>query len=97
MTTRVVSHDDDRPRWEIRAIKWLTRRLRDQGDFKLRLGHSLVLEQPEPELYMEIIYGDEEVVVFNMGFSPETWPKIRNTMFELQLQLEAEYEEVKDD
>ena len=88
---------EDKPCWEVRAIKWLLRRLREQGDFKLRLGHSLVLEQPKPEFYMEVIYGDEEVVVFDMTFGKNTWPKIRNTMADLEVQVEREYEEVSRD
>ena len=97
MSFRIVDHGDEKPRLEIRAITWLIQRLRQSGDFKLRLGHSLVLENPEPELYMEIVYGADEVVVFDMSFNPETWPKIRDTMGELQWQLEQEYEEVKRD
>ena len=97
MSFRIVDHGDEKPRLEIRAIRWLIQRLRQSGDFKLRLGHSLVLENPEPELYMEIVYGADEVAVFDMSFAPETWPKIRDTMGELQWQLEQEYEEVRRD
>jgi hypothetical protein len=92
---RVVNpSEEQKPRLEIRAIRWLIRRLRESGDFKLRLGHSLVLESADPQLYMEIVYGDEETVVFDMCFSPEIWPKIRNTMSELEWKIEKEYEEV---
>jgi hypothetical protein len=92
---RVVNpSEEQKPRLEIRAIRWLIRRLRESGDFKLRLGHSLVLESADPQLYMEIVYGDEETVVFDMCFSPEIWPKIRSTMSELEWKIEKEYEEV---
>lgn len=98
MNLRVVDHSDEpKPRWEIRAIKWLAHRLRDQGQFKLRLGHSLVLEQPEPELYMEVVYGGDEIVVLDMTFNPQVWPRIVDTMKELHWKLEREYEEVKGD
>lgn len=94
MSFRTVDRSQVHAPWEIRAIKWLLARLRQRGSFRLRLGHSLVLEEPEPELYMEIVYGKEEVVVFDMTFTPEIWPRIRDTMQELQWKLEQEYEEV---
>ena len=97
MTYKIIEPVEIKACWEVRAIRWLANRLRDQGDFKLRLGHSLVLERPEPELYIEVVYGDEEVTVFDMTFNPEVWPRIRNTMGELQWQLEKEYEQVGDD
>lgn len=84
-------------RWEIRAIQWLTRRLRDRGAFRLRFGHSLALVEPDPELYMEVMYGAEEVVVFTMTFTPQVWPKILATMSELHDRLEREYEDVTHD
>lgn len=98
MTWRTVDRSDEgKPRLEIRAIGWLVRRLRESGDFKLRLGHSLALQSTDPELYIEIVYGEEETVIFDMCFSPEVWPKIRDTMGELQWKLDKEYEEVKQD
>lgn len=86
-----------RPGWEIRAIQWLVRRLRERGVFKLRFGHSLVLEQPEPEMYMEVVYGDDETVVFDMGFPPQMWPQMRRTMEIMEERIEQEYEEVRGD
>jgi hypothetical protein len=98
VTWRIVDRsEEEKPRLEIRAIRWLVRRLRESGDFKLRLGHSLALQSAEPELYMEIVYGDDETAIFDMTFTPEIWPKIRNTMGELEWKLEKEYEEVKRD
>lgn len=92
----VESHDGKGP-WEVRAIKWLIERLREQDDFKLRFGHSLVLQQVDPEMYMEIVYGPDEIIVFDMAFDPSTSPRMRSTMLEMEARIAEEYEEVRRD
>lgn len=97
MNWRDVGPQEEKGPWEVRAIKWLTQRLREHDDFKLRFGHSLVLEQPEPEMYMEIVYGPDEIIVFDMAFDPSVSPRMRSTMLEMEARIAEEYEEVKQD
>lgn len=88
---------ESRMNWKIRAIKWLVDRLRDEGEFGLRIGHSLVLNNPDPELYLEIVHGEDEVQLFDLTFEADTWSKIRNTMQDVAWRLEKEYEPVEGD
>ena len=83
--------------WKIRALKWLIDQLREEGAFALRTGHSLVLNNPEPELYLEIVHGPDEVQVFDLIFDADTWEQIRSSMGETAWRLEKEYEPVKED
>lgn len=83
--------------WKIRAIKWLATRLRDEGGFGLRIGHSLALASPEPELYLEIVHGDDEEQLFDLSFDLETWFRIRETMRDVAWRLEKEYEPVEEE
>lgn len=98
MTFRFIDRSNEpRPRWEIRAIDWLARRLRDDGGLKLRLGHSLALLSQAPELYLQVVHGKDEVVVFDMCFEPAQWYLITQGMARIQYKLEQEYEEVNND
>ena len=82
--------------WRIKIIKALVKSLREEDDFKLRLGHSLVLQNPEQELYIEIVYGDNEDQVFDITFTPQTWEKVRAGMREVGWRLEKEYGAVEE-
>jgi hypothetical protein len=83
--------------WKIRAIKWLIQRLRRQDDdFRLRLGHSLILANPEAELYLEILHGEQEEVLFFLSFEQETWARIRGSMQEMEWRLEREYQPLEE-
>lgn len=80
--------------WKIRAIKWLLRQL-DDDELRLRLGHSLVLANPEPELYLQIVYGEQEDEVFDLTFDPEAWVRIHHTMQEMAWRVEREYRPIE--
>ena len=83
--------------WRVRAIRWLIRSLREEGAFRFRVGHSLVLQNPEPELYMEILFGEQEEVVFEMTYERERWQAIRAGMREVEWRLEREYQPVEEE
>jgi len=45
---------------------------------------------------MEIVYGDQEELLFCLTFEQETWAEIRHTMQELEWRLEREYESLEE-
>jgi len=83
--------------WRIRLIRWLTRSLREQDKFRLRLGHSLVLQNPEQELYMEVVWGLDEHTVMDITFTPRQWLRVMGGMGEAHRRLEREYEALLDE
>lgn len=80
--------------WKIGAITWLLRQL-DDDELRLRFGHSMVLANPEPELYLQIVYGEQEDEVFDLTFDPESWVKIQDTMQEMAWRVEKQYRPVE--